>query len=418
MKHSQLVRMILSGALILFIGLNQLTAAIRGGDHIAIVGNTFADQLRNHGYLETLLLNEFTADPISMRNLGWGGDTLTTRDRPTNFPTEESTLTEHQADVIIACFGMFESFAGEAGLENFKSDLIAFIQSHEGKQYNDESEVRLILISPIAYENLGTLTPNWKQRNKDLKRYTESMGEVAQKHGIPFVDLYTPTRTLFDDESNSQLTTNGVHPNDFGYWAISSLVFKELMAMDSKRATPWRMRIDAKSGKTESNGVALSDFSLRGNQFSFQVEERSSPFVPPPQEGELPALLKDFRDTLVIENLEPGEYSLVVDGVPVVTATHEQWAQGVPIDSTPAHRDTEEYREAVVDKNTQFVYSWKALNQVHIVGERRNSSSGRALPAEVKAFNKLTKQKDKGLGGGTERKTRNWQVLPNEKLTN
>ena len=96
---------------------------IRPGDRVAIVGNRFADQLRVHGYLETLLLLHTRENPVSVRNLGWAGDMLTKRDRPTNFPTEESTLTDHRTDVIIGCFGMGESFEGEEGLEAFKKDL-------------------------------------------------------------------------------------------------------------------------------------------------------------------------------------------------------------------------------------------------------------------------------------------------------
>ena len=76
------------------------------GDRIALVGNTYADQLRIHGYLETFLLQRTQEEPVSIRNLGWGGDVLTVRDRPTNFPSEESTLTNHKTDLIIACFGM------------------------------------------------------------------------------------------------------------------------------------------------------------------------------------------------------------------------------------------------------------------------------------------------------------------------
>ena len=144
------------------LGLAKADSPLLPGIRIAIVGNTFADQLRSHGYLETLLLQHWREEPVSIRNLGWAGDMLSARDRPTNFPTEESTLRDHQTDVIIACFGMGESFEGEAGIENFKSDLKAFIASHRGKQYNGESEVRLILVSPIAYENLGELTPKPK----------------------------------------------------------------------------------------------------------------------------------------------------------------------------------------------------------------------------------------------------------------
>lgn len=46
-------------------------APILPGDRVAIVGNTFADQIREHGYLETLLLQRTRENPVSIRNLGW-----------------------------------------------------------------------------------------------------------------------------------------------------------------------------------------------------------------------------------------------------------------------------------------------------------------------------------------------------------
>ena len=391
---------------------------VRGGDRIAIVGNTFADQLRNHGYLETLLLNEFTEEPISLRNLGWGGDTLTARDRPTNFPTEESTLRDHETDVIMAFFGMGESFAGPAGIEEFRKDLQAFIASHRGKRYNGHTDARLILVSPIAYENLGGLTPNWESRNHDLETYTQVMKEVAGKAEAPFVDLFTPTKELFEDPDGSQFTTNGIHLNGFGYWAVSNLIFEDLMDLGEKRFKPWQLRIDAKTGMASGNGVEIFEFSMQGQDFVFSIEEKSGPSLPPPPQPNLPPALSKFRDRLFIENLVPGEYSLIVGDKAIVTATHEEWARGVPIDASPAHWEVEEFRGAVIDKNTQFNYGWKAHNQVHIVGERRHSPSGRALPAEVKQFKQMSKEKDEALGGGTERKIRQWQLVPDTKLTN
>lgn len=113
---------------------------VRPGDRIALVGNTYADQLRIHGYLETFLLQRTKKNPVSIRNLGWGGDILTIRDRPTNFPSEAATLTEHKTDLIIACFGMGESFDGPEGLAEFEKSLKAFIASHKGKKYNGQSK--------------------------------------------------------------------------------------------------------------------------------------------------------------------------------------------------------------------------------------------------------------------------------------
>ena len=404
--------------LILAKSLGAATSWIQPGDHIAIIGNTFADQLRNHGYVETLLLQEFVDEPISMRNLGWAGDTITVRDRPTNFPTEASTLTEHKTDVIIACFGMSESFAGDAGIENFKTDLKKFIGSYQGKSFNGASDVRFILVSPIAYENLGRLTPHWQERNRDLKRYTDAMALVAAEMKIPFIDLYTPSATLMESTEDTRMTTNGIHLNRFGYWSVSNWLFNGLMRRGQGERKAWRLQVDAKTGTLNGEGAELSGFAMAGQDFSFEVMEELYPSLPPPMGDGLTEALSDLRDRLTVENLDPGEYSLMVDGQPVATASHDEWARGVPIDRSPAHQEAEEYRGAVIDKNTQFTYSWKALNQVHIVGERRNSPSGKALPQEVKEFNELTRKKDESLGGGTERKTRQWQLVPDTKLTN
>ncbi|MGK0237999.1 MAG: hypothetical protein ACI92G_001463 [Candidatus Pelagisphaera sp.] len=384
---------------------------IRPGIRIAIVGNTFADQLRSHGYLETLLLQHWKEEPVSVRNLGWAGDTLSIRDRPTNFPTEESTLKEHQTDVIIACFGMGESFDGDAGVANFETDLKAFIASHSGKQYNGESEVRLILVSPIAYEDLGELTPKVASRNRDLKRYTQAMKIVAAGEGVPFVDLYQPSKALMADSDAVPLTINGIHLSEYGYWAVARILYEGFVenAPGNKK---WQLTIDAKAKKGEGDGLRVSKLSSIRRELSFQVTEESSPSLAPPTNRDLPTALAQRRDSMTVKNLQPGKYVLMVDGERVASATHEEWAEGVAIDDSPTHRDAESFRAAVNDKNQQFIYSWKALNQVHIVGERRNSPSGRTLPAEVIAFKKLADQKDEALNRGIELKTREWRLIP------
>ncbi len=384
---------------------------IRSGDRIAIIGNTFADQLRIHGYLETLLLQHTRENAVSIRNLGWGGDMLTARDRPTGFPTEESTLTAHKTDVIIACFGMGESFAGEEGLEEFKSQLKTLIDSHSGKKYNGKAEVRLIMVSPIACEDLGKLTPSRDKRNRDLHAYTQAMREIATDAEVPFVDLFEASRYLMDEPTGPKLTNNGIHLNPYGYWAISHTFIDQLTA-DNRfpNRQSWLLRIDAKTKSSDARGVEISELATDRSGLSFQVTENSAPTLRPPTLQQLPPQLESVRDTLIIENLKPGKYRLVIDDKPVATATAQSWAEGVAVDSSPAHKTSEAYRAVVNDKNLQFTYSWKALNQVHIVGERRKSPSGRELPKEVIEFNALAKKRDEALRQGIELKTRQWRV--------
>lgn len=403
-------RLILLAALLTALEAAQAAPAppIRPGDRIALVGNTFADQLRMHGYLETLLLQRTAGKPVSIRNLGWAGDMLTARDRPTNFPTEESTLTAHRTDVIIACFGMGESFAGEAGLGAFKDDLRDFIARHRGKKYNGRSAVRLILVSPIAYEDHGRRTPNWERRNRELSAYTRAMNEVAAASGLPFVDLNRPTADLMEDYSAPKMTGNGVNLNAYGYWCVSRTLADALIAGPK----PWRLQVDAGSAKGTGRGVIVADVNRVGRGVRFKVTEQTWPGAGAPVQGGVHRGLAAHRDRLTVKNLAPGNYELTVAGLPVVVASAEQWAAGVALEGTPAHRELEQYRAAVYDKNVNFVYGWKALNQVHIVGERRKSASGRALPAEVVEFNRIANEKDAALAKGIELKTREWRLQP------
>ncbi|TWU46105.1 hypothetical protein Poly51_55000 [Rubripirellula tenax] len=384
---------------------------VRPGDRIAIIGNTFADQLRIHGYLEAMLLQHSRENPVSIRNLGWGGDMLAARDRPTGFPTEESTLMAHKTDVIIACFGMGESFAGEKGLDDFTNQLKTLIASHAGKTYNGKSEVRLILVSPIACEDMGKLTPGRDERNRDLASYTRAMQDVATDADVPFVNLLDVSRYLMDEPKGPQLTTNGIHLNAFGYWAISHTFFDQLRSDDrfSGRQS-WLLRIDAATKASDGRGVDISELATGPSGLSFQVTEKSAPTLRPPIDQQLPPQLEFVRDTLVVENLKPGKYQLTVDGELVATATAEAWAAGLAIDDSPVHKAAEAFHAVVNDKNLQFTYSWKALNQVHIVGERRKSPSGKNLPAEVIEFNRLANELDSSLGKPIELKTRRWRV--------
>ena len=374
---------------------------------MAIVGNTYADQLRIHGYLETFLLQRTQGEQVSVRNLGWGGDVLTARERPTNFPSETSTLTEHKTDLIIACFGMGESFDGPGGLAGFEKNLKAFIASHKGKKYNGQSEVRLAMISPIAQEDLGPSTPKSSQRNRNLKSYVESMQAVCLKEGVPFVDLYEPTIYLMEDENAPKITENGIRLNEYGYWATA----RSLADFLTYPTPSWWINLDAKSGEAEARGVSVEKIRVDGKEISFQVHEKSAVSLPPPLSGTIHPTLQSARDRMIVAGLAPGKYLLQVDGQAVVSGSHQQWANGLPIDQSPAHTEAEAFRMKVNDKNLQFTYSWKALNQVHIVGERKKSPAGAALPREVIRFNELAILKDAELRKARPAKTREWKII-------
>jgi len=214
---------------------------LQPGEHIAIIGNTLAERMQYDGWLETLIHARFPEHDLTFRNLGFSGDEVATRPRSRNFGTPDEWLSGQaqpiggyeenrfegvntRADVIFAFFGYNESYRGEEGLDEFRSELAEWITHTLAQQYNGRSAPRIVLFSPIAHEDLGDPSlPDGTENNRRLELYTRAMGEVAAAHGVEFVDLFTPSLVLYA-ESDEPLTINGVHLNSEGNRRIAEVI--------------------------------------------------------------------------------------------------------------------------------------------------------------------------------------------------
>ena len=202
---------------------------IKPGDHLSIIGNTLADRMQHDGWLETYLQARFPGHKLVIRNLGFSGDELTLRLRSADFGSPDQWLTRTSTDVIFAFFGYNESFAGKDGLASFKKDLDAFAKHALAQKYNGTSPPRLVLFSPIAIEEpRGRDLPEPEATNKRLKLYTAAMADVANAHGVGFVDLFAPTLSLYKNAAEP-LTINGVHLTDNGNRRLAAEVVSRLV---------------------------------------------------------------------------------------------------------------------------------------------------------------------------------------------
>ena len=197
---------------------------LRQGERIALIGNTLAERQQLFNHFETQLLTRFADLDLIVRNLGWSADTLTLQPRPLNFGDATTHLTRQQADVVLAFFGVNESFEGEAGLPQFERDLDAYLRTHQDARYNGEAAPQVVLVSPIAHERLAHLVHvDVEARNREIARYTEAMRRVAGQRRVVFVDLFTPTRTLMA-QATAPLTINGIHLNEAGDRLVSGVL--------------------------------------------------------------------------------------------------------------------------------------------------------------------------------------------------
>jgi putative membrane-bound dehydrogenase-like protein len=197
---------------------------LRRGDHICLVGNALGERMQWGNAWETLLYARFPDHELVVRNLCFPGDEPLHRLRSLNFGSPDDHLAHSKADVILFFFGINESFAGERGLPKFAADLTKLVNETKTKDYSGKGPPRIVLVSPIAHEDLGD--PNitdGKQHNEDLQRYTEAMRHVAEATGVGFADLFTSTKALFE-KSDRNFTLNGVHLSDEGDAAVAPLL--------------------------------------------------------------------------------------------------------------------------------------------------------------------------------------------------
>jgi mono/diheme cytochrome c family protein/glucose/arabinose dehydrogenase len=244
------------GLSLVLVGASQLMAQSltpKKSERIVLIGNGIGERMQDHPYFEVELHQRFPAENLYIRNLCRPGDTPGFRPHPSRtsqwaFPGAEKFHPQHQVhagqgfhptpdewlldlkpDVLVAFFGYSESFDGPGGLQNFKGELEAFVKHTQAQKYNGVASPRLVLVSPIAYEDLSAKRdlPNGKAENANLELYTKAMAEIAAANKVEFLDMFSVTKSLYPT-LKSPYTRNGFLPNDDGYRHLGKLLAEGL----------------------------------------------------------------------------------------------------------------------------------------------------------------------------------------------
>ncbi len=236
--------------------------APKKGEHIILLGNGLGERFLDHPYFEAELQLRYPGQELVVRNLCRAGDTPGFRPHPSRksqwafpgaekfhpqhqihagqgqHPTPDQWLTTVKADTILAFFGYNESFDGPAGLDRFKGELDAFITHSQGQKYNGSAAPRLVLVSPIAFENLSAKRdlPDGKKENENLALYSKAMGEVAAARKVEFIDLFDATGKLYAG-LEKPFTRNGFLPSDEGYKKLGPVLVDQAFGKSPRKAS-------------------------------------------------------------------------------------------------------------------------------------------------------------------------------------
>ena len=290
------------------------------GDHICYIGNTMADRMQHHAWLETYLHALHPKSELTFRNLGFSGDEVKTRQRSASFGSPDEWLTKCAADVVFCFFGYNEALKGEGGLAGFAKDLGDMIDGMHGQKYNGESAPRLVVFSPIAHENLKSPhLPDGSANNKSLALYTDAMRRVCESKGVAFVDLFFKTQALYE-KAKQPLTMNGIHLLDHGNYAVAREIIREwfgdsAFGQSDDQIKKLREAVLDKNYHWFSRYRVVDGYNVFGGRSKLAWDGKSNADVMR-REMEVFDVMTANRDKGVWSVAKGGEYKVVDDNVP------------------------------------------------------------------------------------------------------
>ena len=253
-------------AAILLVAANAPAAAkfeLADGDRVVFIGNTFVERDIGHNYLETLLTIAHADRNVTFRNMGWSGDTVFVPARAGSSPNKGFDLLvndvkELRPTVLFVAYGMNESFEGEAGLSRFSDGYNKLLDGL------GVTKARVVLISPIAHEDLGRPLPDPAEHNRQLKMYSDAIRQLAQKRGVWFVNLFDPLLNVKETQK-APITDNGIHLNSAGYFLVTMEILRQLEV----KVDPWRLPINGKGEFNDEKTEKLRQVIRQKNVFFF-----------------------------------------------------------------------------------------------------------------------------------------------------
>src|SRR6056297_1343955 len=186
-------------------------------DVVAIYGNGLADRMQHDPWVETVLQSHLEGMNVRFRNMSFSGDMVNKRPRSKGFKNDAEYLQHVAPDVVFTFYGYNESFAGPAGADAYRDELVKLVERYTALRKEAGEDLRFVLFSPIAYQNTGDPNlPDGIELNANLAAYAEATRQAAEETGATFVDLFSPTIQWFNATSE-RYTINGIHLNPAGY---------------------------------------------------------------------------------------------------------------------------------------------------------------------------------------------------------
>ncbi len=370
---------------------NQAAARVelKAGDRIVLVGGSFIERMQANGYFETLLTTRYPRLGLTFRNVGWSGDTVQGIARAVFGTPEEGfarllkDVRESEPTLILVAYGNNEAHGGSAELPAFEQQLHRLL--------DELAEIcpRIALITPRPYEHAGPRMPDPAPYNEQLAQYAECIRQVAAARNLAVIDLHADA--LARGAGYAETTMDGVQLTPRGYWTVS-LQLAELLGSPP---SPWRLDYNAANGSYNAVNVSVQDVDAEPQRIRWSLLDRELPPSPPPGALDAAAAAATSAGTLRVRGLEEGKYQLLIDGLPIVEATADEWASGCELPLRGGHEQVAQLRSLIGEKNEYYFHRYRPQNETYLFLFRKHEQGNNAV--EIPQFDPLIAEHEKRI---------------------
>lgn len=315
----------------------QLGLALKNGDRVVFYGDSITDGAWYPKYAELFVRLRYPNVDVKFYNAGVGGDRVTggwmgpIDDRMTR------DLFSRKPTVITVMLGMNDG-SYQAPKDDITNTYKKGYQHMVDRIKKEAPTARVFLIKPSPFDDV-TRAPGWPGGyNGVMKTFSDFVGDLAKANGFASVDFNAPVVAMLekanatDPAGAAKIIPDRVHPGPAGHMVMVEQLLLSwggtpIISMATLDASP--------TGQAMGIHAQITNFT-KGSTLGWDQLDEGLPFPIDRKNPEVALALKsgDFDkklnlQTLVVKNLEPGDYALSIDGKAIATFTATDLAQGV-----------------------------------------------------------------------------------------
>jgi len=311
---------------------------LKSGDAVVFYGDSITAQELYTQWIELYTFTRFPGMRVHFFGAGVGGDRVSGGGGGDVDLRLSRDVFRHHPSVITVMLGM-----NDGGYHPANTDTEnAYVKGYEHilNTFHDLTpNARVVLLGPSPFDDIARPPTFDGGYNKVMKHFAELDQDFAKEHGYDFIDLNLPVETLVQKAQASDpvfapfILPDRVHPEPIGHWAMAMAILKAWNAPSLVSS----VSIDARvTHVDDASNATVDHLQADGKSLQWTETENALP-LPFDSNNAFQQRILQLTDIqnqlnqemLRVTGLDPGSFTLAIDGDVVGAFAAEDLAKGI-----------------------------------------------------------------------------------------